>query len=255
MTERWLIALATTLSAIAALNAWRSLTSGHRSKWTLPLLILTFLIQLMALGLRGEMRGTCPLSDPGEVLLFLSWSLILFYLLIGPTYRLSLLGLFTAPVVVGLQLVALIPGAISANPEHVASTDPWRESHAALSVLSFGSLALAAVSGSMYLILDRLLKKKKLSGNLFQNLPTIHNLIDSIKRLLLMGLIILTIGIVAGFMTSGLGINAHLVVAMVVWLAYAGLAIMAYTRGLPPQRLATSSVIFFLVSLLAFGLI
>ena len=255
MTERWLIALATTLATIAALNAWRSLTGGYRSRWTGPILTLTFLFQLMALGLRGEMRGSCPLADPGEILLFLSCSLTLFYLLVGPTYRLSLLGLFTAPVVVSLQLAALIPGVIDPNPTLVTSTDPWCESHAALSVLSFGSLALAAVSGCMFLILDRLLKKKKLSGPLFQNLPTIHNLIDSTKRLLLIGIVILTIGIIAGFFTPSIGFNAHLVVALIVWLAYIGLAVVAYTRGLPPHRLAIYSVVFFLISLLAFGLI
>lgn len=255
MTERWLIAFATTLAAIAALNAWRSLTGGHSSRWTLPLLSVTFIIQLMALGLRGEMRGACPLSDPGEILLFLSWSLVLFYLLVGPTYRISLLGLFTAPVVVVLQLVAMIPGLMTFHPPHVVETDAWREAHAALSVLSFGSLALAAVSGSMFLLLDRLLKTKKLSGNLVQNLPSIHNLTDSIKRLLLIGLVILTVGIVAGFLTPNLGFNIHLIVALLVWFAYAVLATVAYIRGLPPHPLALSSVVLFLVSLLAFGLI
>lgn len=255
MTERWLIALATTLAAAAALNAWRSLTGGHRSRWTQPLLAITFVIQLMALGLRGEMRGACPLSDPGEILIFLSWSLVLFYLLVGPAYRISLLGLFTAPVVVVLQLVAMIPGIMSLNPAHVASTDAWRETHAALSVLSFGSLALAAVSGSMFLLLDHLLKTKKLAGNLVRNLPSVHNLTDSIKRLLLIGLVILTIGIIAGFLTPNLGFNIHLIVALVVWFAYAALASVAYVRGLPPHSLALSSVALFIVSLLAFGLI
>ncbi|MBK1834957.1 cytochrome c biogenesis protein CcsA [Roseibacillus ishigakijimensis] len=255
MIERWLLALATAFAAFAAVNAWRALLHGHRSHWTLPLLGLTFVIQLMALGIRGEMRGACPLSDPGEILAFLSWSLVLFYLLVGPAYRLSLLGLFTAPVVVLLHLIALLPGMMSLQPERVLGTDPWRETHAALSVLSFGSLTLSAVSGCMFLILDKLLKDKKLSGNLFNNLPSVHNLIDSTKRLLLVGVLILTVGIVAGFATPGLGFNKHLIIASVVWLAYLVLVALAYFRGLPPHRLALSSVVFFLLSLPAFGLI
>ena len=145
MTERWLLALATGFAAYAAFNAWRSLTTGVRSRFTLPLLGITFVIQLMALGLRGEMRGGCPLSDTGEILAYLSWSLVLFYLLVGPAYRLSLLGLFTAPVVVIFHLIALIPGVMKPQPEHVDSTEAWLEAHAALSVLSFGSLALACL--------------------------------------------------------------------------------------------------------------
>lgn len=255
MTERWLLALATAFAAFAAVNAWRSLTTGKRSKITLPLLGLTFLVQLMALGLRGEMRGACPLSDTGEILAFLSWSLVLFYLLVGPAYRLSLLGLFTAPVVVVLQIVALIPGMMSLQPEHVGTTQAWRETHAALSVLSFGSLTLAAVSGIMFVILDKLLKEKKFTSGLFNNLPSVHNLVDSTKRLLLIGLIILTIGIVAGFLAPGFEVNSHLVVAGIVWIAYTILVSLAYFRGLPPRQLAFSSVALFVVSLLAFGLI
>lgn len=255
MTERWLLALATAFAAFAAWNAWRSLTSGHRSKLTLPLLGITFVIQLMALGLRGEMRGACPLSDTGEILAFLSWSLVMFYLLVGPTYRLSLLGLFTAPVVVVLQLVSLVPGMMSRHPVRVDSTEAWRETHAALSVLSFGSLTLAAVSGIMFVILDNLLKEKKFTSGLFNNLPSVHNLIDSTKRLLLIGLLILTIGVIAGFLTPNLDFNSHLIVAAVVWVAYTILVALAYFRGLPPRQLAFSSVFLFLISLLAFGLI
>ena len=255
MTERWLLALATSFAAFAAVNAWRSLTTGHRSRFTLPILGVTFVLQLMALGLRGEMRGACPLSDTGEVLMFLSWSLVLFYLVVGPAYRLSLLGLFTAPLVVVLHLIVLIPGVMSPHPEHVLTPDAWRETHAALSVLSFGALTLAAVSGIMFMVLDKLLKEKKFTSGLFNNLPSIHHLIDSIKRLLLMGLVILTVGIIAGFLTPNLDFNRHLIVASAVWVAYAILVALAFFRGLPPHKLALSSVLFLLISLLAFGLI
>lgn len=255
MIERWLLVLASLLAGIAALNAWRSLRHGHRSRWTMPMLSATFIIQLMALGLRGEMRGACPLADPGEILAFLAWSLVLFYLIVGPSYRVSLLGLFTAPLVVVLQLVALIPGMMSWDPAHVVSTDAWKETHGALSVLSFGALALAAVSGSMYLHLDYLLRKKKFTSGLFDNLPSIHDLRDCTRRLLLVGLIILTIGIGAGFFTPNLDFNRHLVIAVVVWLAYAVTVGLAYTRGLPPHRLSVIAVVLFLISLIGFGLI
>ena len=255
MTERWLIALATALAAFAACNAWRSLTTGHRSRITLPILATTFIIQLMALGLRGELRGACPLSDIGEILSFLSWSLILFYLLVGTTYRLSLLGLFTAPIVVTLQLIALIPGAMTPHPSHATSSNPWLEAHGALSVLSFGSLTLGAVSGIMFLVLDKLLKEKRLTSNLFNNLPSIHSLIDSTKRLLLIGLIILTAGIIAGLLAPGLQLGHHLIVASLVWISYLTLVGLSYFRGLPPHKLALSSVVLFLVSILAFGII
>src|SRR3954462_10636131 len=54
--------------------------------------ILTgFLCQTGFLYLRGQRVGRSPLTSLFEVLIFLTWSLVLFYLLIGPAYRLSLL--------------------------------------------------------------------------------------------------------------------------------------------------------------------
>ena len=71
--------------------------------------ILTgFLCQTAFLYLRGQQVGRCPLTSRFEVLIFLTWSLVLFYLLIGPTYRLSLLGAFTSPLAFGLQVTALL---------------------------------------------------------------------------------------------------------------------------------------------------
>ena len=58
-------------------------------------------------GVRGQVRGSCPLHDPGEILAYLAWAVTIFYLVVGSAYRLSLLGVFSAPLVVVLQLGAL----------------------------------------------------------------------------------------------------------------------------------------------------
>ncbi|MDP0492463.1 MAG: cytochrome c biogenesis protein CcsA [Verrucomicrobiota bacterium JB023] len=256
MIERWLITLATALVALAGWLGVRSVShEAGRSKWTSPLMGIACVVQLMALSLRGEMRQACPLGDLGEDLLFLAWSLTLFYLLVGRVYRLSLLGIFTSPVVVVLQVVALVPGVMSRHPEPIAETDGWRETHAALSVLSFGAFALSAVSGVMFLVLNRRLKAHHTTGGLFDSLPSVHSLVDNSKRLLVVGLIILTIGIVAGFLTPGMAFNPHLILAAIVWFAYLYLAYQAFHRGLSAQKLSIGSVALFLASLVFFILL
>ena len=70
----------------------------RRSRLNLIAISLGFLCQTGFLYLRGEALGRCPLTNHFEVLAFLSWSMVLFYLLIGPAYRLSLLGFFTSPL-------------------------------------------------------------------------------------------------------------------------------------------------------------
>src|SRR4029453_9670117 len=61
---------------------------------------LGFLFQTEFLSLRGDALGRCPLTNLFEVFIFLAWSVALIYMLVGPAYRLSLMGAFTAPLVV-----------------------------------------------------------------------------------------------------------------------------------------------------------
>src|ERR1700716_18061 len=69
---------------------------------------LGFIFQTAFLSIRGHALGRCPLTNLFEVFIFLAWSVALIYMLVGPVYRLSLMGAFTAPLVVLLQGFALL---------------------------------------------------------------------------------------------------------------------------------------------------
>ena len=77
----------------------------------------------------------------------------------------------------------------------IAGGNPWHETHSATSVLAYGALALAAVAGVMFLVLDRQLKEHHLKSGLFRNLPPVRELLVSLERLLWLGGGLLTIGI------------------------------------------------------------
>jgi ABC-type uncharacterized transport system permease subunit len=212
--------------------------------------------QLGYLMVRGEMRGACPLRSIGEIAVYLAWSVTLFYLLVGPVYRISLLGMFTAPLVVLFQGFALLPGFLEAAPERIAQTSAWGETHAATSVLAYGALALVAVAGVMFLVLDHQLKEHHLKGGLFRNLPPVRELLVSMERLLWLGMILLTLGLIAGIlMPHGYGAIAHLIAAVIVWLAYAGLILVKRIRGLTGRRFAVGAVLLFVLSLGVFAFI
>lgn len=253
--DRWFLIISTALAAVGGVIGMWSVHKGSRSPWTAVWMVGVFAAQLGFLSIRGEARGACPLIGIGEILAFLAWSLTLFYLVVGPTYRLSLLGVFTAPVVVVFQAIALIPGVLVEAPQRIAASDPWRETHTATSVLSYGALALAAVAGVMYLVLDRQLKDQHLQSGLFRNLPPVRELMKSLNRLLWIGVVLLTIGIIAGFMMTRQGGTAHLVAATIVWLSYIGLLAVRQVRGLTGRRTATVTVVLFLVSLSVFALV
>jgi ABC-type uncharacterized transport system permease subunit len=255
MDRSFLIASSLFALVGAAWGMW-AVHQGKRSPWTVAWILGAFLCQISFLSVRGQSRAACPLHDAGEILTFLAWSLTLFYLLVGPAYRISLLGVFTAPVVVTFQGLALLPGVLTQNPQPIAGGNAWHETHSAMSVLAYGALALAAVAGVMFLVLDRQLKEHHLKSGLFRNLPPVRELLTSLLRLLWLGGILLTVGIIAGFlMPHTASAWAHLIAAVAVWIAYVVLLTVKQVRGLTGRRLSLAAVLLFALSLAVFAFV
>ncbi len=252
--DRWLLIIATLLAAIGGTWGMISVHRGTRSHWTVVWMAGVLLCQLGFLSIRGQLRAACPLLDIGEILVFLAWSLTLFYLVIGTTYRISLLGVFSAPLVFVLQSAALISGTLTASPKPAISPNMFHSLHSATSVLAYGALGLAGVAGIMFLVLDRQLKIHHLKSGLFRNLPPAHELLVSLERLLWLGTGLLTFGIIAGFlMPRTTPVHSHLMIALIVWIGYSGLLAVKSVRGLTGRKLALAAVAMFLFSLIVFA--
>lgn len=254
--DHWFLFASTLLASIGTVWGMISVHQGSRSPWTVAWISGAFLCQIGFLSVRGQARAACPLNDSGEILVFLAWSLTLFYLLVGPAYRISLLGVFTAPVVVIFQGLALVPGALTVHPRKIIGGNPWHETHSAMSVLAYGALALSAVAAVMFLVLDKQLKEHHLTSGLFRNLPPVRELLVSMERLLWLGTGLLSIGVVAGFLmphtASAIG---HLIAAVAVWVSYVLLLVVKQVRGLTGRRFSLSAVLLFLLSLVVFAFV
>lgn len=254
--DRWFLIAATILAAVAGVRGLLVLRQGEKSNLTVFWMTGVLFCQLGYLVIRGEMRGACPLRSIGEISVFLAWSLTVFYIFIGPVYRISLLGVFTAPVVVLFQGLALLPGGLNPTPQRVLNTNFWGETHSAMSVLAYGALALAAVAGIMFLVLDHQLKEHHLKGGLFRNLPPVRELLISLERLLWLGMILLTAGVIAGIlMPHGDGAVGHLIAAVGVWVGYLALMVVKRVRGITGRRFALSTVTLFVLSLGVFAFV
>ena len=213
-----------------------------------------FLLQCFVLHLRGQMHGRCPITSFSEVLIFVSWSMVLLYFILGRTFRLSLLGLFTSPLVVVMQVGALIPLIALPDPaKPTQNLDYWLEAHASISLLAYGAFALACVAGIMYLVQDRLLKTRDLNV-LFYNLPPIRYLVKAIVRLLGIGLLLLTVGIFSAYLMREEPSAMHLALSYSVWAGYAVLLGLYFGRRLGPKPFALGAALVFalpLVTLMA----
>ncbi len=247
----WII-IALLVSLGSTYYGWASLRRGMPNKVvTFALGIVTCLAITMALAARGEVRGACPLMDVGELFLFIAWSLSLFFVLTGGTYRVSLLGLFTSPTIALFLGIVLVPGLLTENPPKAQVLDPWKESHAATSILAFGGLGLGALASLMFLILDKRLKLGAPDW-ISMKLPPVNTLISSVSRLLTGGVVILTIGIIAGIISSLESGLVHLVAAGAVWVAYCVLLIWYKWKGMPPRSFALWTMGLFIISCVIF---
>lgn len=207
------------------------------------------LLHTWYLMIRGHQLGRCPVTTFGDIMVFVAWSLAVAYVVVGPVYRFTIPGVLTAPMVVLLLLVSLaIPRErLRATGEISAAV----EFHAAGSLLAYGALGLACVTGIFYLIHDRCIRKKRLQA-WFENLPALHELARVNRDLIVYGLGLLTIGVVSGFFTPGGANHAKTVCFVVMWVMYAALLAASATNRISGRRTALLSAVLFAAMILSF---
>jgi ABC-type transport system involved in cytochrome c biogenesis permease subunit len=212
-----------------------------------------FVLHTVFLYLRGQQLHRCPLTNPFEITVFIAWAAVLFYLLIGPSYRVSFLGAFTAPLALALGLIALL-GLSDAPRREPLSRSPWVDFHAAIAILACGAFGLAFVTGIMYLIQERQLKTRKL-GSTFLLFPPIEQLDVINERLVLLGFGMLTVGMMGGIVSYrivGHWSTPKIVWAVGVWLLYGALIAARRLWSVRGRRSALGSVMTFALVLATF---
>src|SRR5213078_789720 len=195
------------------------------------------------LSIRGHALGRCPLTNLFEVFIFLAWSISLIYMLVGPAYRLSLMGAFTAPLVFILQTFALLALLDQTRPVKVAPR-PWLEFHASVSLIAYGAFALACVAGVMYLVQERQLKTRQLHS-MFYHFPPLTNLFSALIRLLWLGFALYTAGLLSGFFTGEPLPLVKMICAIAVWIFYGAILQGRHLHRLAPKRIATVCILAF----------
>jgi ABC-type uncharacterized transport system permease subunit len=195
------------------------------------------------------------LGNQFEFFQFTAWSAITLYLVIGVTFRNSLLGYFTSCLAAALTVVSLaIPAWDATRRTHIFGANPWIELHAALALFSYGVFGLLALTSILFLLRNHSLKSKHLGGR-FAFLPSILDLDQIGVRLLGAGVTILTVSLAVGsvyWLRDLSTVNVtKLLITLAVWIAYA-IALGLRLRGrLLASRFAWSCLALFLVALIS----
>lgn len=243
--DRNLLVLSTVCFFVAVARTLWSLRAGIFQPARLNFLAigLGFIFQTAFLYLRGQAVGRCPVTNLFEVFVFMAWSVALIYMLVGPAYRLSLMGAFTAPLVLVIQAFALL-APIDTPPRGRLPANYWLEFHASFSMIAYGAFALACIAGVMYLVQERQLKTHNLHS-VFYHLPPLHDLFAAITRLLWLGFALYTAGLASGFFTGQPLPHLKMICAFGVWIFYALILHGRHLRHLAPKRVAALCVFAF----------
>lgn len=224
---------------------------------TYALIAVGYVIQLVGLGIRGRAVGGCPLGNQFEIYQFIAWSAITLYLVVGVTFRNSLLGYFTSCLAATLTTISLaIPAWDATQRTHIFGANPWIELHAALAVFSYGVFGLLALTSVMFLFRNHSLKSKHLGG-WFSFLPSIFDLDQIGVRLLGTGVAILTTSlavIILHYLRDVSSANITKILATAgVWLAYTIAFALRLNGRLLAKRFAWSCLTLFAAALLSLG--
>ena len=221
------------------------------------LILIGYALQFIGLGVRGHAVGGTPIGNTFELFQFTAWSAITLYLVIGVTFRTSMLGYFTSCLAAVLTLVSLaIPAWDATRRPHIFGGNPWIEMHASLALFSYGVFALLALTSVMFLARNYSLKSKNLGG-WFSFLPSILDLDHISVRLLSAGVTILSLSLAAislyWLRDTASADFPKILSTVAVWLAYAIVLALRLSGRLFAKRFAWTCLALFAAALLSLG--
>jgi HemX protein len=220
------------------------------------LLLLGFGLHTTAMILRGFRLDRCPVHNLYEATLFVAWTIVVVYLVIGLWARLRFLGAFASPVLFAIGVFALMPALDLAHGPAPEFSGAGTSLHAALILLAYGTFGLAAVSGVMFLTQEHNLKFHKLRAVL-SRLPPLQRLELLTGRLVLAGFILLTLGLaVGGHLPRPTGVRFHddpkVVWSGLLWAAYLALLVSRWRFAQAGHRFAVGVIGAFAFLVLTF---
>ena len=180
----------------------------------------------------------------------LSWLVVAGYLVWGCKPRYRLIGLLVMPFAAALLLLSWAGGGTAVD-EHDGGG--WTlDAHVGLMLAAFASFTVAAAMAILYLYEERRLKHRD-TGLLRLRLPSLEALDRLASRVALVGLVLLSAGIVVGLTRLDSGdLDAAMTITALIWAVYAAALVLRRETGLQGRRLAWSLVAGF--SLVAFAL-
>jgi cytochrome c-type biogenesis protein CcsB len=218
------------------------------------LMLAALAVHTLAFAARWLTGGGAAPAGLHDTLSLFAWVMAAAFLALQLRTKTRVLGAFVAPVI-GLLMVVASAGLGGAVGAAEAIKGTLVTIHVLLAVTGEALFALASCAGLMFLIQDRLLRKKK-AGGLSRLFPSLRDL-DRINHLCLFaGFPLLTLGVLAGSLWARIVWGSHWqwdpkqVWTLLVWGFYAFLLHQRLAIGWRGRKAARWSLAGFVVLLI-----
>ena len=218
--------------------------------------IIGFLFHTVDISMSYFRIGHIPVTNFQEGMSFLSWAIILVFLILEIRYKILILGSFIIPLAfISLIYPALLVSEIKELSPILQSS--WLGIHVTLAFLGDAAFALAFAVSIMYILQDYQLKARKF-GSTFRKLPSLE-VLDAINhRIITIGFLLLTLGMITGAIWARSTFGSYLqgdpkeIWSIITWVIYAALLHGRLTVGWRGRRSAIMAIVGFSVLIFAF---
>jgi ABC-type uncharacterized transport system permease subunit len=240
---------------------WRK--GFRRDDWVVySLLGCGLIFHTIAMVQRGFSINQCPINNLYEAIVFIMWTIVAGFLVVGLWARLRFLGAFASPLLFLMGVFALmnfqsLPNMESVNVEEKNFSVALGSLHKTLLLLSFGAFGLSAVAAAMFLTQQHDLKSHRFRA-ILSMLPPLQRLEQTMTRLICVGFGMLTLGLVASsayHFQPGTTLSAGdpMVIWMLgVWVFYSVLLFLHWRQAQSGKRFAWGALGSFLFMMLTF---
>jgi cytochrome c-type biogenesis protein CcsB len=209
---------------------------------------------------RMEHSGTfAPWSNQFEAMAYVSWAIILGYVLLEYRYKIKAIGAF----VVGIGFIAM--GAASLLPYRYQTAEPlvpalnsyWIYIHVSVTLTSYAAFAMAGGLGVMYLFKERA-EKRGSSSRFYEAFPDLETIDELGYKAIMIGFPMLAFGIILGAMWANYAWGGYWswdpkeTWSLIVWLIYGAYIHARMTRGWEGHRAAVYAIFGFLMVIFCF---
>ena len=228
------------------------------------LLVLAVLTHTFVIGMQTMEVRHVPFANPSRAVSTFVWFLALSYLYLEITADERAMGVFIMPILIGLQTIPVLsPGVEHMDP---VLDSPWFWVHVSSLLFAYASFALASVLGLTYVVQFKEIKKKHL-GYFYPRLPSLQTLDVMNSRVVTVGWLFLTLGVVVGAVWTAqarvaapddqnlqaMALNdPKIFVAVLTWGVYSFAMFARRAMGWSGRRAAWLSALGFAIVLLNF---